>query len=143
VRVVLDTNVILDCWVFDDPAARPLRAALDGGRVVAVRSAATDAELDDVLARPRFGLGEQRRYELLEFWRAHAPLIEVTLTAPILCADPTDQRFLDLALAARARILFTKDSALLATAAHARAYALKVLPPRAADSVLFFEDDLA
>ncbi len=28
-RVVVDTNVLLDLWVFDDPAVQPLRAALD------------------------------------------------------------------------------------------------------------------
>ena len=142
-RVVLDTNVILDCWVFDDPDARPLKAALASRHVVAVRSAETDAELDDVLARPRFGLDAVARRAILEQWQAHATRVEVNGAAPVLCADPHDQKFLDLALAAQASALFTKDKALLATATHAMRHGVIVLTPRAARSVLFLEDDVA
>ena len=28
-RAVIDTNVLLDFWVFDDAASRPLRAAVE------------------------------------------------------------------------------------------------------------------
>jgi putative PIN family toxin of toxin-antitoxin system len=142
-RVVLDTNVILDCWVFDDPGARSLKAALADGLAVAVRSAQTDAELEDVLARSRFGLAEAAQRTLVDRWQAQAIRIEVATTTPIRCVDPDDQKFLDLALAAGARALFTKDKALLATAAHARQHGLLVLPPGAAGSVLFLEDDVA
>ena len=31
-RAVIDTNVLLDFWVFDDAAARPLRAAVESGQ---------------------------------------------------------------------------------------------------------------
>ncbi|HTT10815.1 MAG TPA: putative toxin-antitoxin system toxin component, PIN family [Burkholderiaceae bacterium] len=142
-RVVVDTNVVLDCWVFDDPAARPLRAALERRDLRAVRSAETDAELDAVLARPRFGLDAEPRRRLLQHWQALAELTSVATAAPVRCADPADQKFLDLAYAAHAAVLFTKDKALLATAARARAARLKILPPRAAGSALLFEDDVA
>ena len=142
-RVVLDTNAFLDCWVFDDPAARGLRAALESGRIGVVRSAATDAELADVLARPRFGLDATNSSALIERWQQLAKWIDVDLTAPIRCADPADQAFLDLALAAQAQALITKDKALLATATHARLYGLSVVTPRAAASVLLFEDRMA
>jgi putative PIN family toxin of toxin-antitoxin system len=142
-RVVLDTNVVLDCWVFADPAAQPLRAALEAGRLVVVRSAATDAELADVLARPFFALDQDARAALIAHWKTRGPLIDGVAAAPIRCKDPDDQKFLDLALTARADALFTKDRALLATAARARAHALRVLPPYAADSMLFFEDRVA
>lgn len=142
-RVALDTNVVLDCCVFDDPAVQPLKVALATGRAVAVRSLATDAELEEVLARPQFGLGRVARRRLLDHWQAHAVLVDVTSTAPFRCADPADQKFLDLALGACAHVLFTKDKALLATATRAKAHGLMVLPPRAADSVLLFEDDVA
>jgi predicted nucleic acid-binding protein len=142
-RVVLDTNVVLDCWVFDAPAARPLKAALDAGRLVVPRSLATDAELADVLGRPQFGLGDSARHALLARWKQRGPLIEGVASAPIRCKDPDDQKFLDLALTARAHALFTKDRALLATAARARAHELRVMLPCAADSVLLFEDRVA
>ena len=28
-RLVLDTNVLLDLWLFDDPAVRPLREGIE------------------------------------------------------------------------------------------------------------------
>jgi len=139
-RVVLDTNVFLDCWVFDDPAARVLRNALERAQVLAVRSAATDAELADVLARSRFRLAPAARDALLAQWRSRVALIEVEVAAPLVCADPDDQKFLDLAIAAGASVLFTKDKALLATATRARAHDLRVVPPAAAQSVLLLEN---
>uniref|UniRef100_UPI00196305AE PIN domain-containing protein n=2 Tax=Burkholderia TaxID=32008 RepID=UPI00196305AE len=35
-RVVLDSNVWIDILVFDDPATRPIRAALERGTLAAV-----------------------------------------------------------------------------------------------------------
>lgn len=142
-RVVLDTNVVLDCWVFDDAAARPLKAALETAALRLMRSTATDAELEDVLVRPRFGLSADARRKLLAHWESHATLVDVDAPAPIRCADPADQKFLDLAFAAHAQVLFTKDKALLATAARARARQLTILEPGAAASVLLLQDDVA
>jgi len=142
-RVVVDTNVVLDCWVFNDPGARPLKAALETAGLRAVRSLETEAELEDVLARPRFGLSVEAQQNVLDQWRACATFVQVIGQAPLECADPADQKFLDLAFAARVQVLFTKDKALLATAARARARDLKILPPVAASSVLLFEDDVA
>ena len=48
-RVVVDTNVLLDFWVFEDPRARPLREALESGRIQALRDGATVDELAEVL----------------------------------------------------------------------------------------------
>jgi predicted nucleic acid-binding protein len=110
--------------------------------VLAARSAATDEELADVLARPRFGLASAARTALMHAWTSRASLHAVDVACPIRCADPDDQKFLDLALAARTHALFTKDKALLATAAGARALDLHVALPDAARSVLFLEDDL-
>jgi putative PIN family toxin of toxin-antitoxin system len=142
-RVVLDTNVFLDCWVFEDAAARPLRAALEMGRVLPVRSAATDAELVDVIARPQFAARAAAGKTLLDWWQRQARLIEVNAVAPVRCSDPADQRFLDLAFAAQAHVLVTKDKALLATAPTARRHHLFVVPPDRAESVLLVEDRLA
>lgn len=142
-RVVLDTNVFLDCWVFGDPAALPLKAAIEARRIVAVRSAATDAELRDVLARPEFALAAADADRLFAQWcQRAARFAGVVAAAPdVRCADPDDQKFLDLAFAAQAQVLFTRDKALLATAARARLHGLAIRAPGAAASVLLFEDD--
>jgi len=142
-RIVLDTNAFLDCWVFDDPAAVPLKRAIEAGAATPVRSSATDAELGAVLERPIFRLDDDARSALLLQWNARAALVEVGGSAPLRCLDPDDQKFLDLAFAVQARALFTKDKALLATASRARRLGLHVVPPHAADSVLVVEDRLA
>lgn len=141
-RVVLDTNVFLDCWVFGAAASVPLKAALEARRFVVLRSHETDAELHDVLARPAFGLDAARRATLLAAW--HTLALEHPAVAPgcgpLRCTDPDDQKFLDLALAAGAFALFTKDKALLATARRARAFGLLVTAPSGAESVRLVED---
>ena len=50
--VVLDTNVVLDLWLFGDPRAAALRQALQAGRLAALVTAPLLAELADVLQRP-------------------------------------------------------------------------------------------
>lgn len=142
-KIVLDTNVFLDCWVFDDPGTRRLKECVEEGRCLAARSAATDAELADVLARPQFHLDGAARDALLATWQQRAALIDVKGMAPVSCADPDDQKFLDLAVAADATALFTKDKALLAVAASARRLGFEVVAPTAANSVLLLEDDVA
>jgi predicted nucleic acid-binding protein len=128
-RAVLDTNVLLDLWVFDDPGVASLRAALAAGVLIAQRSPATDAELADVLARPQFGLSRNLQQALRTRWNDLAQPIERVFPAPWQCADPHDQPFLDLAFTARAQWLLTKDKALLRLARRALASGLSIVAP--------------
>ncbi len=127
--IVLDTNVLLDLWVFDDPGVASLRAALASGACVALRSRATDAELAEVLARPQFDLSAERQRALLADWNDSARPVERVFPAPWHCADPRDQPFLDLAFTARAQCLLTKDKALLRLARKAEPAGLLILAP--------------
>jgi predicted nucleic acid-binding protein len=128
-RIVLDTNVLLDLWVFADPAVAPLAAALAAGRLQPVRSAATDGELRAVLARPTFALPPERQAELVADWLARAVAIDAPPVAGLRCRDPLDQKFVELAVAAGARFLVTRDRALLALARRARDRGIAVLAP--------------
>jgi predicted nucleic acid-binding protein len=112
-RIVIDTNVLLDLWVFDDVRVRPLRAALAAGRLQPMRSADTDAELIDVLGRPQFALAADRQCAVLQDWQALAHAVPRVFAAPWHCTDRRDQKFLDLAHTARAAVLLTKDKAVL------------------------------
>lgn len=58
---MLDTNVCLDLFVFDDPRCADLRAALREGRVEAVTRDDCRAEWLAVLAYPRLALAPERR----------------------------------------------------------------------------------
>jgi putative PIN family toxin of toxin-antitoxin system len=130
---VLDTNVWLDVHFFRDPDALRLAAALESRDFGTARCEQTDAELAAVLRRPRFDSGPAERSRLLEcvrLWQARTPLFVVRAQAPWRCRDPHDQKFLDLASAACALVLLTKDKALLAVQRSARRDGLMILTPR-------------
>ena len=131
-RLVLDTNVLLDLWLFDDPSVRPLRAALEAGRLRALRSADCDAEFEEVIRRAQFGLDEAARYRLLARWSACSEPIAAVSPAPLACSDPDDQKFLDAAFSAGADLLLTRDKALLQLARRAEAVGLHIRSPAAA-----------
>ena len=128
-RAVLDTNVLLDLWLFDEPSTRTLRAAVESGAVRALRSAATDAELADVLGRPCFGLADAARAAVLDRWAACSEPIAAVCPAPLACTDPDDQKFLDAAFSAGADLLLTRDKALLKLAPRAAAAGLTIRRP--------------
>jgi putative PIN family toxin of toxin-antitoxin system len=133
-RAVLDTNVLLDFWVFDDVAARPLRAAVEDGRVIALRSGDTVDEFTQVILRERFDLPAETRFAILREWDRLASAVERVFAAPFACSDRSDQMFLDLAFTARADWLVTKDKALLRLARRARREGLLIIAPPAASA---------
>jgi len=129
-RVVLDTNVLLALWIFADATVAPLRTALAEGRLQPVRSAATDAELAEVLARPGlFAIPESRQQDLLRHWADAARLVADVVPAPWHCRDPLDQKFLDLAVTAGADLLITRDKALLKLNKKCRGKGLTIVTP--------------
>jgi predicted nucleic acid-binding protein len=129
IAVVLDTNVLLDLWVFEDDGVQPLREGLEQGRFEPLACTVTDAELVDVLARPQFGISPEQQHVLLSGWQAATRIVERIFPAPWRCTDPKDQPFLDLAFTARASLLVTRDKALLRLARKARKHGLKICRP--------------
>jgi predicted nucleic acid-binding protein len=126
---VLDTNVVLDWLLFDDPAVAPLAAAVVTGRARWVASAAMRDELCHVLAR---GLADTLAADttaLLAIWDAHAALQPDPPPQPLRCSDLEDQKFIDLALAVGARWLVSRDRALLKLARRAAPSGLTILSP--------------
>lgn len=132
--VVLDTNVVLDLLVFDDPRAHGLRDALKAGRLQAVATAAMFDELADVLGRPFLDKWQVLAASVLAEARALCQHVEgpasKTSGAP-RCDDPDDQIFIDLAWSWPARWLFSRDRALLDLARAAGPHGLGVLTPAA------------
>jgi len=134
-RIVLDTNIWLDWLVFRDSSVSRLQQAVADGRAEVVIDAACEAELERVLAydlaRHRLGnaaqvaaMAECRR--IAKRIDAAAPEAERKLLPR--CVDPDDQKFLELALAARAECLVTKDHKLLELARRTRPF--RILNPR-------------
>jgi putative PIN family toxin of toxin-antitoxin system len=114
IRLVLDTNVVLDLIHWADAAAEPIRAALAAGRAECLADERTLDELRRVLTYPRFGLTTTMAAEHHARYAAAARCIPAG-AAPELprCRDPDDQKFLELAARAGADLLVSKDKALL------------------------------
>ena len=118
--VVLDTNILLDVFVFCDKRAVDLKRAILQQEIVAIASPKTLEELTDVIARPLFKLDIATQNEILTQWKTFAK-IEDDLNlarAPWECEDIDDQIFLDLAYRLKPAMILSKDNALLKLAKH-------------------------
>lgn len=114
-RIVLDTNVCLDLFVFADPRVATLVAALGSGDVEAVTRADCRDEWLAVLGYPALALDEARRIEAAARFDRSVRLLpdaESTVTLP-RCRDTDDQKFLELAATSGASALLSRDAELL------------------------------
>lgn len=116
-RLVIDTNIVLDLYVFDDAAATPLRAALEAGEVEWLATAAMRAELSRVLGYPkivpRLAFHARTAAGVLAAFDRHARIVDVPAKASVTCRDADDQCFIDLAVA-HGVCLLSKDKAVRA-----------------------------
>ena len=112
--LVLDTNIVLDVFVFNDAAAQPVRDALAAGRLDWIATPAMRVELERVLGYPqivpRLVFYQLSAADVLAQFDAHARLLPVPAKAPVTCSDADDQMFIDLAVAQRSTLL-SKDKA--------------------------------
>ena len=118
--LVLDTNVVLDMLVFDDPMVRSLARALEVGQVTAWADGDTLAELEHVLTYPTFKLDEAARRKARARYRSLVRLAPERMNTPLpplpRCRDQDDQKFLVLAAHVGAAWLVSKDKRVLALA---------------------------
>lgn len=134
---VIDTNVLLDWLVFGDSRLDPLRQALNEGRLRWVTCTRMLGEFEHVLGRDPLCNRTFDREQVDRQIRTHARLVEhVHEPSPPgwprrtpRCSDPDDQIFIDLAIAQGARLLLTRDRALLKLARKALAHGVWVTTP--------------
>jgi putative PIN family toxin of toxin-antitoxin system len=113
---VIDTNIVLDLWLFEDPATIPLRAALQSGAISHLATGSMRDELERVLTYPhlvkRMAKSNIQAQDILNRFDEHHLAAEPAAKAPYTCKDPDDQKFIDLAVAHAAPLL-SKDKAIL------------------------------
>lgn len=111
-RVVLDTNVLISAALKQNstPAAAAHAVERDG---VLLKSLATERQLFDIVARPYFGalINHETRAWLRQLM-ASAELV-VIAGRIAACRDPTDDKFLELAVDGRADLVVSGDNDLL------------------------------
>lgn len=114
--IVIDTNVVLDLFVFNDPAVQPLKDALLSRQLRWLATPAMRDELERVLAypqiMPRLAFCQLTAADVLAQFDQHAQTVEAAGKASVSCADPDDQKFIDLAVAHKTTLL-SKDKAVL------------------------------
>ena len=118
--VVIDTNIVLDLFVFQDPATLALNQALAAALALGQpRWLATDAmreELARVLCYPqvlkRMAFYARSAAVVLGHFDRLSHAVDVAPKASVTCKDPDDQKFIDLAVAHGAALL-SKDQAVL------------------------------
>ncbi len=114
--VVLDTNIVLDLFLFADLAVAPLRSLLQVRRLRWLATQSMRGELERVLQythlQPRMQYYRVTDADVLDAFDADANLVEAPARAPYACKDTDDQKFIDLA-AAQGAILISKDKAVL------------------------------
>ena len=115
-RVVLDTNIVLDAFVFNDPAARPLKSALAARQLEWIATKAMRDELARVLCypkiMPRMAFYQVTASHVLAQFDGQATLVDTAPKANVTCRDADDQKFIDLAVKHQA-LLLSKDQAVL------------------------------
>ena len=114
--VVLDTNVLLDLLVFDDPSTHLLKREVEGGSLSWLATPPMRDELQRVLTYPHIAARMVRQAVsesavLAWFDRYSQPQPPPEACAAI-CRDKDDQKFIDLAVAHGA-LLLSKDDAVL------------------------------
>lgn len=126
--IVLDTNIVLDVFVFNDAAALPVRQALEAGELDWLATQPMRDELARVLAYPqivpRLAFYQLSADDVLAAFDRHARLQDVAGKAGVTCSDPDDQKFIDLAVASQA-LLLSKDRAVISMAKRLLAHGVR------------------
>ena len=114
--LVLDTNVVLDLFVYEDPATEPLSAVLADPQARWLATPVMREELRRVLDYPqvqkRMAARDLTAQAVLAAFDIRAQIVDIAPKAPFTCKDRDDQQFIDLA-AARGAHLISKDKAVL------------------------------
>lgn len=136
-RLVLDTNVVLDWLVFQHPELEPLRSGVREGRVVVCTHALVLEELRLVLDFPQLERRVADARAVLESYRAQTSMTNLD-PAVLLdndhfpqgfprCRDPDDDKFLALAYHAKVDALVSKDKALLKLRKRSKRFGFSIL----------------
>ncbi len=114
--VVLDTNIVLDLYLYKDPATPALLAALESKSVQWLATQVMRDELERVLAYThivsRLEFSQLSVEDVLAQFDTHAQLMPIAPKCQFVCKDGDDQKFIDLAAQHQTQLI-SKDKAVL------------------------------
>jgi putative PIN family toxin of toxin-antitoxin system len=136
-RLVLDTNVVIDWLVFDDPFMNPLRHGVTEGRIAVLTHEPAVMELKRVLGYRQLKLDEARQVDVFTRYQSQATMY--SMPAPFSlqnlllpggfprCRDRDDEHFLALAYHANADALVSRDNAVFGLKSRAAKFGMTIL----------------
>ncbi len=114
--IVLDTNIVLDLLIFNDPRCTDLRAALASQALQWTATPNMRDELERVLTyvhlQPRMAFYATSAAQVLAQFDVGVHIADVAPRAFYICKDADDQKFIDLAVQLRSPLV-SKDKAVL------------------------------
>jgi putative PIN family toxin of toxin-antitoxin system len=135
-KLVLDTNIVLDWLVFDDPSTRELQTAIHAKQIEVVTNELAIDELRRVLAYPQLSLNAMHQTEHVARYRSQTIMASMPpgfsrekLLLPQgfpACSDHDDQHFLALAFHANVSGVLTRDKALLKLRKRAARFSVRI-----------------
>jgi len=135
-RLVLDTNVVLDLFHWANTDAVPIMAALEDGRIECFADERTLDELQRVLTYPQLKMTPEMMSERYARYSGLVQLVPAGEAPPLpRCKDRDDQKFLELAARCGANVLVSKDKALLKLRGRTT-LGFQILQPAAASALL-------
>lgn len=115
IKVVIDTNVCLDLFAFNDPRWIEISNQLKSGGIIAVTKKECREEWLAVLHYPHLPVNDENRHQIENIYDQYIQCEDQT-SLPIrlpICTDQDDQKFLEISRDAKVDVLITKDKALL------------------------------
>ena len=114
--IVIDTNVLLDIWIYSDTATVTLRQKLLDGQLQWLTTVAMREELLRVLDYEHIARRREKdgisSIDVMQAFDRHSSCVPDAPRSSYVCKDADDQKFIDLAVANKA-ILLSKDRQVL------------------------------
>ncbi len=114
--IVIDTNVLLDIWIYSDTATVTLRQKLLDRQLQWLTTAAMREELLSVLDYEHIARRREKdgisSIDVMQAFDRHSSCVPDAPRSSYVCKDADDQKFIDLAVANKA-ILLSKDRQVL------------------------------
>ena len=137
ITLVLDTNVVIDWLVFDDPFMNPLRHGVRDARIQVLTHPPAVEELGRVLTYPQLKLDRTRQQEIFARYQSQTTIAAMPSgfsTKQLMlpggfprCRDRDDEPFLALAFHSQADILVSRDNAVFGLKSRAAKFGVTIL----------------
>ncbi len=135
-RLVLDTNVVLDLYHWANTDAVPIMVALEAGQIECFADERTLDELQRVLTYPQLKMTPEMMVDRYNRYHNLVQLVPAGEAPPLpRCKDRDDQKFLELAARCGANVLVSNDKALLRLKGRTT-LSFQILKPAAATAVI-------